>query len=143
LLVRHIRQSLSTPAPALLRHVTLLALIAHSAFLQVSLFKDQMLHLNFYTVSPLICFVMGAVLLASLYKRQAIETLLVVFYPLSMISLACAAWAPANSTKVISDPAVTSHIVLSIIAYSLITIAALQALLLAIQEQALRKHQLR
>ena len=78
-LIRHIRQSQATPTPAILRHLTLLALIAQSAFLHVNLFKDQILHLNFYTVSPLICFVMGAVLLASLYKRQPIETLLVAF----------------------------------------------------------------
>lgn len=142
-LIQHLRRASTQAAPAILRHLTLLALISLSAFLQVSLFKDQQLHLNFYNALPLISFVIGAILLASLYKRQPIENILVPFYPLSIASLALAAWMPPSSTKIITDPSLTSHIVLSIISYSLITIAAMQALMLAMHEQALKNHKLR
>lgn len=141
LLVHHLRSSQALPPPSLFRWLMLLALLCHSAFLHVSLFNGQLLHLNFYTVSPLIFFVIGAVLWASLLKRQPIENLLLAFFPLSITSIAIAAWAPATTTKIITDPGLITHIVLSIIAYSLITIAALQALMLAMQEHALRQHQ--
>lgn len=143
LLIQHLRSTYALPPPPAFRWITLLALVSHSAFLHVSLFKDQLLHLNFYTVSPLIFFVIGAVLWASLLKRQPIENLLLAFFPLTIVSLAVAAWAPAPSTKIITEPGLITHIVLSIIAYSLITIAALQALMLATQEHALKQHHFR
>lgn len=140
LLIRHVRRSFASAPAAIFRQLILLALISHSAFLNVSLFKDQLLHLNFFTVPPLIFFIIIAILLAALYKRQPIENLLMAFLPLTAVSIAVAAWAPVTTTKVLSEPGLITHIVLSIIAYSLITIAALQAAMLTTQEHALKNH---
>src|SRR5690554_1246076 len=140
LLAMHVRGTLTMPPPPIFRQLILLALISHSAFLNVSLFKDQLLHLNFFTVPPLIFFIIVAILWAALHKRQPIENLLLVFLPLTAISIATAAWAPSANTKTLTEPGLITHIVLSIIAYSLITIAALQAAMLTAQEHALKNH---
>lgn len=121
----------------------LLAVIMHGATMHFSLFKDGLFHLNFFNVSPLILFVVVAVLLPPLFKRVPVDSILLTALPLAALSVAVAAWAPKQTVKVISDVGVISHLVLSIAAYSLMMIAALQAVMLSLQEHALKDHQLR
>ncbi len=76
------------------------------------------------------------VLLSSL--RLPLENLLLAVIPLAMLSLlAQLAWPDAPQIIVNHSPALDIHILLSILAYSLFTLAALQALLLAHQHRAL------
>ena len=70
--------------------------------------------------------------------RQPLENLLLPVIPLSAFSLvAQLAWPSAPQTLVAHNLALDMHILLSILAYSLFTLAALQALLLANQHRAL------
>jgi len=76
------------------------------------------------------------VLVSSL--RQPLENLLLPVLPLTMLGLAAQlAWPNAPQIMIAHQPALEIHIMLSILAYSLFTLAALQALLLANQHRAL------
>jgi len=76
------------------------------------------------------------VLVSSL--RQPLENLLLPALPLTMLGLAAQlAWPAAPQNMIGHQPALEIHIMLSILAYSLFTLAALQALLLANQHRAL------
>lgn len=118
----------------------LAGMLFHAAFLHLTVFRFQYLHLDFFSVSPLIFLVIGITTVISLLRRQPTENLLLLYFPLAAISIACAAWMPVSSTKVITDKGLIVHIVLSILAYSMLTIAALQALMLTVQEHGLRHH---
>lgn len=76
------------------------------------------------------------VLVSSL--RQPLENLALPVLPLAMIALgAQLAWPSAPRNLVGMQPALELHILLSVLAYSLFTLAALQAGLLASQHRAL------
>lgn len=138
----HVRKKALIPTPLAFHSLVLLTLLAHSAFLNISLFKNHILHLNFFTVSPLIFFIVVAVLWLSLLNRQPTENILLPALPMSAFSIIWAAYIPDNNTKMLTDPGLITHTVLSIIAYSLLIIATLQAIMLAIQEHALKSHRL-
>jgi len=78
------------------------------------------------------------VLLPSL--RQPLENLTLPVLPLTMLALAAQlGWPSAPRNLVNTQPALDVHILLSILAYSLFTLAALQAWLLAVQHRALHE----
>lgn len=64
----------------------------------------------------------------------------IVIYPLVMISLVLKSNLPSTQTTALIDPALEWHILLSLAAYSLFALAALQAVILSIQERQLRQH---
>lgn len=66
----------------------------------------------------------------------------IVIYPLVAIFLILKTSLSSQQTTVLADPALEWHILLSLAAYSLFTLAALQAIVLAIQEQQLRQRHL-
>lgn len=119
------------------------AMILHCLTMHLSLFKGQLFHLNFFNISPLILFVAVAILLPPLFKRLPVENILLVALPLAALSVGVAAWFAEQPVKVITDAGVISHLVLSITAYSLLMIAAFQAVMLAVQEHALKKQKMR
>jgi ABC-type uncharacterized transport system permease subunit len=63
----------------------------------------------------------------------------IIIYPLVALSLILQVQVPEAAVKPISQPALEWHILLSLAAYSLFTLAALQAIALAIQEKQLRQ----
>lgn len=63
----------------------------------------------------------------------------IIIYPLVALSLMLQVQAPQTTATPLTDPALEWHILLSLSAYSLFTLAALQAIVLAIQEQQLRQ----
>ena len=87
-------------------------------------------------ISSLVAFLL---LLASL--NNPVEKLGLVVFPLAIIALLSTLLFPDKILIIqINNWQMSTHILSSIIAFSLLTIAALQALLLAIQEQQLRNH---
>lgn len=79
------------------------------------------------------------VLISSL--RQPLENLTLLVLPLTMLALAAQlGWPSAPRSLIGTQPALEVHILLSILAYSLFTLAALQAGLLASQHRALHRH---
>ena len=65
-----------------------------------------------------------------------------IIYPVVALSLVLKTSLPSEQGTILVDPALEWHILLSLAAYSLFTLAALQAIVLAIQEQQLRQRHL-
>jgi len=117
-----------------------LAVFLHFDYI-FSLFTDQQ-NLNFSlfsTTSIISSLVAFLLMLATLSKP--VEKLGLAIFPLASISLLTTMLFPEQKNAFQIDSwQMAVHILSSIIAFSLLTIAALQAILLAIQEQQLRNH---
>lgn len=120
----------------------LTAIILHSASISLyfSPFK-QGIDLSFYRASSLIFWLISVMSILALAQKKPIENLLLAFLPLAALSLLCTLLFHSPSSKIIQGQGLISHVVLSLLSYSILTIAAAQAILLALQERQLRKHQ--
>lgn len=120
----------------------LAAVVAHS-FAAVSAIAtpngaDLGLSQLFSLLSALICAItLGASL------RRPIHNLLLALFPLATLAIILELLLPGQHSGETHSAGIYSHIILSILAYSMISIAALQSLVLASQDRMLRKHQLR
>lgn len=123
----------------LVASATLLGLIAHGLHLFPILLTDQGLSLSFFNAASLIAFsVITLVLLCLL--RMSVHALLVPLLTLGTITVLCAQFLPQGNTQPINEaPGILAHILFSILAYGMITIAVFQSMLLLIQDQQLRK----
>jgi ABC-type uncharacterized transport system permease subunit len=100
------------------------------------------LNLSFFVAGSMISIaVVVLLLLGSL--RHKLDNLFMWVFPMAAITLALAYAFPGEGTKSDYSAGLLSHILLSIISYSLFTLAALQALLLSKQEHALKSHKTR
>lgn len=115
------------------------AITAHIIAIRYTVFPGQVLHLGIINVSSLIFCVIAIISLIAYVRKLEVENLIIILLPLAAISIACAQWLPSVDKKV-QETGLIIHIVLSIIAYGLITLASLQAILVGIQEQQLRSH---
>ena len=80
-----------------------------------------------------------ALLLLLTALLRPVENLGIVVLPMAGLGVALAQWGPTLSARTeLFEPGLELHIVLSLVAYALLSIAVLQAGLLAIQEQHLR-----
>lgn len=123
----------------LVASATLLGLIAHGLHLFPIMLTDQGLSLSFFNAASLIAFsVITLVLLCLL--RMSVHALLVPLLTLGTITVLCAQLLPQGNTQPINEaPGILAHILFSILAYGMITIAVFQSMLLLIQDQQLRK----
>jgi ABC-type uncharacterized transport system permease subunit len=116
-----------------------LALLAHAIVLAQSVITSAGLNLGFYHALSLMSWVVALlVIIATLVKPM--ENLSLVFLPLTAIALMLEQLFP--SRNILSGAAsigLQLHILLSVTAYGMLTIAALQSMVLAVQERMLRK----
>jgi ABC-type uncharacterized transport system permease subunit len=117
------------------------AVILHAGLIYSSIFTEAGINLGFYSAASL---VMGLVALLMLLAalNQPIENLGIVVLPLAAIALLLDQLFTSQHLLVADGtPNIEIHIILSLLAYSLLSIAALQAVLLAVQDYQLRhKH---
>ncbi len=116
-------------------------LVFHGLSVYNTLVSDQGITFSFFKVASLFFFVMNLlVLLSSL--RKPLHNLFVFLMPLSIVSLLVSRLysGPSGDGNTL-HPGMMAHILLSVLAYSLLTIASIQALLLAYQNRQLKsKH---
>ena len=129
------------PDKSLLAAFGVLALIAHGLSLFIQLLSSSGLHLDFFTASSLIAAAVTLLILLAL-ARMPVENLLLLLFPLSCLAVLFAKFAPSGTAPAISgEPGILAHILLSILAYGMLTIAVFQSLLLLLQDHHLRhKH---
>ena len=140
LLYRHLNQASQASrwkdlSPALL------AIAIQAVQLKMLIYPgDGLLNLGFFTAASLISWLVSVqILISSLYRP--LHSLGIVMFPLTGIAHALAVIMPsAEPLTGVTSQLIQSHIMISIIAYSLIMLGALQALTLAIQERAIRNH---
>lgn len=138
-LLRQIR-SRKRPAPWLFEALLGLSIIVHIFSLSYNVFPNQTLHLGFFRVSSLIFCVISIIAFISILRKLPIENLLVILFPLTILGIGVGQWVANPADKIIEDSGLIVHIILSILAYSIITIASLQALALAAQEDLFKRH---
>ncbi|MDE2090853.1 MAG: cytochrome c biogenesis protein CcsA [Gammaproteobacteria bacterium] len=115
------------------------AILLHTLLLYALIFTPHSMDLGIFNTASLVGWLVALVALATLFKPH-FESLGVVLLPLAGLSILLAEIFPSDRLMVIeSDWPLDAHIVLSLIAYSLLAVAALQAILMALQERRLRQ----
>jgi len=118
-----------------------IAIILNGIILNSAIFVSGGLDLGFSNTWSLISWIIAIVILL-VAVRKPVENLLVIFFPLAALGLILILLFPSH--RILAESAAMGlkmHILLSIIAYSLLTVAAFQAALLAFQEYQLsHKH---
>jgi len=115
------------------------ALLAHAVVLYQNIITTGGLNLGFYHSLSLMSWVV-ALLVILVTTVKPVENLSLVFLPLTALSLLMEQILPSH--KVLTEASsigLELHILLSVTAYSMLTIAALQSIVLAIQERLLRQ----
>ena len=116
------------------------ALVFHWISLYNSLISEQGLQLGFFNAASIIGAIISLIILLISIRRQT-EILAVLILPITAIALILELvlpnyyFLPANTAT-----GIQIHIIVSIIAYSLLGMAALIALILAVQNHLLHKH---
>ncbi|EIK45842.1 cytochrome C assembly protein [Cellvibrio sp. BR] len=118
-----------------------LALIAHGIGVYGLSVKGDNLNVSLFSASSLIFWVINAIVLFSSIKK-ALHNLFLLLFPLSAISVLTSIISSNSDWQQSLSYHIAIHVVLSVLAYSLLTIASLQALLLAYQNHALKNKQL-
>ncbi|WP_437883611.1 cytochrome C assembly family protein [Pseudomonas sp. LRF_L74] len=129
------------PKMSLLALLVVVALFFHGASLFMQLHASPGLTLDFFNASSLIAYsVIVLTLLACM--RIPVENLLLIFLPLGCLTVLLAQFLPSGTQNPVDEaPGILVHILLSITAYGLLTMAVFQSLLLLLQDHQLKhKH---
>lgn len=117
-----------------------LGLFFHGLALSRMLVTPQGINFSLWPVSVLILFTVNLIVLASSIKKP-LHNLFILLFPASAIVILCSLAFGYNIVDSAHlGPRIGLHVTLSLLSYSLFTIAALQALLLAYQDRQLKHH---
>ena len=119
-----------------------LAVILHGFTAYKGFINTNGYDLGFYPMLSLMSFSIGAIVLISSLRRP-VDNLFVFVFPIAVSTIILQIFLKGDfMPRQDITGGIFSHITLSIIAYSLLTIAAAQALLLSFGDNMLRHHQL-
>jgi ABC-type uncharacterized transport system permease subunit len=118
----------------------LAAVILHAMALYPELVTGQGFNLGFFNAASLTA-LLTVVLLLLVATWQPVESLGIPLLPVAATTLALAATYPSQHAISITSWQLDIHILFSVLAYSMFVLAAVQAVLLAIQERHLRNRQ--
>ena len=115
------------------------AMLLQAAALNALIIQPQGLNLGFFAAFSLIAWLISIqILLSGIYRR--IDSLGIIVFPISGIACVIASLHISDHLISITNNAMRGHIMISVIAYSLITLGACQAGLLAYQDRSIRQH---
>jgi ABC-type uncharacterized transport system permease subunit len=130
----------ATPVRSVLT-VGLLAMGCHAALTWYSLGTDAGISLGFFKIFDLLALAINTACVIALIWRP-LQSLLVVLFPLSAVAVLVATLGPDTTTAQRYPLGVVTHIASSVVAWSLLTMAAVQAALLAWQDRQLKNKQM-
>lgn len=117
-----------------------LAVFLHFSYILSPFIQDQDLNFSLFNTASIISSLVALLLLLATINKH-VEKLGLVIFPIASIAISMTLIFPNQELDIqITSWQMSIHILSSIIAFSLLNIAALQAILLAFQEQQLRKH---
>jgi ABC-type uncharacterized transport system permease subunit len=116
------------------------ALLLHAALLHTRLGLDGGVNLSITSAFSLIAWTVTALYLLGSFTRPIVNVGIVILPFVALTVLADWLWPGSRWLRETSGPAAV-HIVISVVAYGLLCLAAAQALLLAVQERRLRLRQ--
>ncbi|MDD3518622.1 MAG: cytochrome c biogenesis protein CcsA [Chromatiales bacterium] len=133
----HVQQ---TPARPPLITLWGTAVVLHALVLATEIFTPTGLSLGFFHALSMVAWLIALILLVASLRRP-MEVLGVALLPFAAVALALGmAFPQATLISNLMDPGLKAHILLSLLAYSLLMIAAFQAILLATQNRHLHNH---
>ncbi|MCC8998562.1 MAG: cytochrome c biogenesis protein CcsA [Candidatus Contendobacter sp.] len=115
------------------------AALLHALILAQTVFQPAGLNLGFFNALSFTGWLISVVLLTAALARP-VENLGILVLPFAALTLMLGLWFPAE--RIVADAGqwpLELHIFIAILAYSLLTLAAAQAALLAIQDHRLRR----
>ena len=118
--------------------IGLTGVILHTVVLYQSIHLDSGINLSFFNAGSLVMWIILLLLMISSLTKP-VENLGIVLLPLAIIALAMELYYPA--TRLLpTDSAwgLRVHVLISLLAYSIFTMASVQAILLSIQDRHLR-----
>lgn len=116
----------------------LFAVALHAVLLYQNLFVPEGLNLGLFNALSLITWLIAAILMLAAFSNP-VENLGIFLLPIAGLAVILESFFPAEHTLITSQALeLKLHILVSIMAYSLLSIAAGQALLLAVQDRHLR-----
>jgi len=121
----------------------LLALLSHTLIVWQIAFASDGIDLGFFKVAALLFLVINLACITSLTRRP-LQNLLIVLFPLSALAVLVSTFAPDSApTQSKLSGGIILHISSSILAYSVLTLAAIQAAVLALQDHQLKQRHTR
>ena len=118
------------------------AVLCHGVTVYMDLYGAAGINLGIYPMLSLMAVSIAAIVLGSNYRRP-LANLFIAIFPLAAISLVLELFVQgAPHPRPDITPGILSHIALSVIAYSLLTIAALQAALLSFGDYEMKHRNL-
>ena len=119
----------------------LLAVLAHGWSAYHLIYASDGYHFGIVQISTLISASMSLLIILSSYNKP-LGNLILGLFPLAILCIILSLSIESRFPAQTITPGIATHILLSILAYSFFTIAALQAAFLAFQNHQLKHHQL-
>jgi len=138
---RNLRSDIA-PAWSLVNLTAVVAVFFHAVTVYLDLYGAAGINLGIYPMLSLMAVSIAAIVLTSSFRRP-LSNLFIVIFPLATLSLLLElfmAGTPAPRSDI--TPGILLHIALSVIAYSLITIAAIQAAMLSFGDYEMKNRNL-
>jgi len=120
----------------------ILAMVAHAYFSYREIFTPEGINMGLLPMGSVTSLAIAAMILLSSLRRP-IENLLIVLFPMAAVVIAFTVLVPSDYTpRNDLHEGIVAHIILSVVAYSLLTIAAFQAILLSFGDYELKHRRL-
>lgn len=118
-----------------------IALLLHIVMLHLPLMLGHKMHLDVVTAASYVMWLINLILFVSSFKRR-LEILALIVIPLTLPVLILPLLFPARGSSIVNmQSGLGIHILFSLLAYSMLMLASFQAILLAVQNNQLHKHQ--
>jgi ABC-type uncharacterized transport system permease subunit len=115
------------------------ALLAHGISMLYVINTPLGYNFGFFKISSVFSFTISGLILISSLKKP-VENLFLLIFPIAMVSILCSLFVPSDYTPHQNYSfGLALHIVLAILATSIITIAAIQAVFMAYENQQLKQ----
>lgn len=134
--------TLASPQNRMLLLALISSLFFHGILLKLQILGDMGLNLSFGYAMSLVMWVITILYLLISLVRPA-TTIGAIILPLNVVTLIIVIFLPSNTVIASGTPLLHLHIATAILAYSLLALAGIQALLVNSQEKALHRHQAR
>ena len=118
--------------------ISLLAALAHGVLLLDNVAGAQGINLGFFSAASLVAWTIALLILGSAFTKP-VENLGILLFPLAALAIFLQArYTAAHFFSADAPWGLRAHVLISLLAYSILTLASVQAVLLAVQDHHLR-----